>query len=88
MRYQAVAVSDGKNISLVAGYPKGVPDTGLTIFDPMTSTATHREVLGLPNGNFHSTSAVYVERLNRIYVFGGYAYREYNDIWYISLANV
>jgi hypothetical protein len=49
---------------------------------------------GSPNGTvFDETSAVYVDKLNRIYMFGGVTRRDVssqykNAIWYIDLSTL
>jgi len=88
-------VFDGKYGYIIGGHRDediGVPNSGIFRYDPETE-----EHQFLPVANFPATgsqlysypSAEYVEKLNRIYLFGGYVYfgnEGYRDgIWYIDL---
>jgi hypothetical protein len=59
-------------------------------FDDASTEFLH--VANFPSGTgscFDGTTAVYVDKLNRIYIFGGYTYngttKRHNSIWYIDL---
>jgi hypothetical protein len=44
MRYQTAVVWDGQNATLIAGYPRGVPENSVTIYNPNTNIAQPNEV--------------------------------------------
>jgi len=80
------AVWAGEEAWIVGGFSNVANNWPAVVrFNPATNQVTSFQVEGLPD-KLYATAAVYVERLTRIYIFGGYgdgAYRQ--DIWYIDL---
>jgi len=82
-------VSDGKSIFICGGYEPTSqwPAEGLIHIDPVTLNSTFIPVDNfVPSGI--SPAVVYVERLNRIYFFGGMDgdfVNSLDDIWWIDL---
>jgi len=87
------AVWDGRYGYIVSGFGcDDVPPSTIIQFVPETEEIRFLKVNGYPSNStdeaFVETAAVYVEKLNRIYFFGGYLrseMRSMHEIWYISL---
>jgi hypothetical protein len=83
-------VSDGTIAYIVGGYSEtitGIPPDSLLAFNPATFEWKHENVENLIiNGDDHSLShgpsCVYIEKLNRIYMFGGLEYKFGSDYYY------
>ena len=86
-------VFDGQDGWIVSGL-WDLPSSGILKVDPVMESVSFVPVEGFPatnNVGFLNSAAVYVERLNRIYIFGGHStfpggrHTSHDDIWYINL---
>ncbi|OXA63162.1 Endochitinase [Folsomia candida] len=93
------SVWDGKNAYIIGGYGNdsaGQYTHTIGQFDPVTMRVSMLPVTNFPANGTHMldlTTAVYVNRLNRIYLFGGQTsymaignFTKLSGIWYIDLS--
>ncbi|OXA38384.1 Leucine-zipper-like transcriptional regulator 1 [Folsomia candida] len=99
VRDKGAAVWDGSDVYVVGGYggfPTGIRSDSILKWSPARMEHSIIPVLNFPwafdRQEFKGASAAFVERLRRIYFFGGMsqnagsgAYMMYDGIWYIQL---
>ncbi|OXA49360.1 Leucine-zipper-like transcriptional regulator 1 [Folsomia candida] len=99
VRDKGAAVWDGSDVYVVGGYggfPSGIRSDSILKWSPARMEHSIIPVLNFPwafdRQEFKGASAVFVERLRRIYFFGGMsqnagsgAFMMYDGIWYIQL---
>jgi len=91
--YQGQVVWDGKFAYVIGGLHARHDATNLVQFDLESETMRMIPVKDFPavrGSSFYGSAAVYVEKINRIYIFGGYTGRSdgkarSDEIWHISL---